>query len=309
MGKITIIGAGHVGASTALYAAEKELGDVLLIDVVEGLSEGKSLDLLEGAPLRGYDVDLSGSSNIEDLKGSDIIVMTAGLARKPGMSRLDLIQKNTEIVKGVSETIKKHAPDAFVVMVTNPLDIMTYVAKHVTGFPKNRVFGMAGVLDSTRFRTFIAKEINVSVCDVSAMVLGGHGDSMVPLPRYACVSGVPIQQFMDDATIDRLIERTRKAGGEIVAYLKTGSAYYSPAASVVEMLEAVVRDKKRFLPAAAYLDGEYGMNGIYLGVPVILGAGGVEKVVELEMLDEELTALKESAKEVEEAINDIKGSL
>ena len=309
MGKITIIGAGHVGASTALYAAEKELGDILLIDIVEGLSEGKSLDLLEGAPLRGYDVNLSGSSNIEDLKDSDIVVMTAGLARKPGMSRLDLIQKNTEIVKGVSETIKKHAPNAFVVMVTNPLDIMTFVAKEVTGFPKNRVFGMAGVLDSTRFRTFIAKEINVSVCDVSAMVLGGHGDSMVPLPRYACVSGVPIEQFMDQATIDRLIERTRKAGGEIVAYLKTGSAYYSPAASVVEMLEAVVRDKKRFLHAAAYLDGEYGMKGIYLGVPVVLGAGGVEKVVELVMTDEELAALKESAKEVEEAITETKASL
>jgi malate dehydrogenase len=304
--KITVVGAGNVGATVAQLIAYKELGDIVMVDIVEGLPQGKGLDLLEAGPVEGFDSHITGANSYDATAGSHIVVITAGIARKPGMSREDLLTTNANIVRGVTEQVVKYSPDAYLIVVSNPLDAMVYLVKHVSGFPKQRVVGMAGVLDSTRFRTFIARELDVSVEDVQAFVLGGHGDSMVPLPRYSTVAGIPITHLLPKETIDRLVQRTRDGGGEIVNLLKTGSAFYAPGSSVVQMVEAIVRDKKRVLPCAAYLQGEYGLQDIYFGVPVKLGAGGVEQVIEIELAAEERAALVASAKEVQETIKQLK---
>lgn len=296
--KITIVGAGNVGATCAHWAAAKELGDIVLIDIVEGIPQGKALDLMEAAPIEGYDCKIVGTNDYADTAGSDVVVITAGVARKPGMSRDDLVSTNTKVVKAVTENIVKHSPGAYIIVVTNPLDVMAYVAYKTSGFPANRVMGMSGVLDSARFRTFVALELGISFEDVTTLVLGGHGDEMVPLVRYTYAGGIPIEKLMSKETIDSLVERTRKGGGEIVSYLKTGSAFYAPAASVVQMAEAILKDKKRVLPAAAYLQGEYGEEGIFLGVPVIIGGDGIEKVIEVDLTDEERKALKKSVDSV-----------
>ncbi|HMB44781.1 MAG TPA: malate dehydrogenase [Candidatus Methanoperedens sp.] len=302
MPKITIIGAGAVGATTAQRIAEKEFGDVVLTDIVEGLPQGKALDLLEAGPLFGYDSNIMGTNDYEDIKGSDVVVITAGIARKPGMTREDLLKINTKIITDVSQNIKLHAPDSVVITVTNPLDIMTYVAMKILGFEHNRVFGMSGVLDSGRFSTFIALELGCSVRDINAMVLGGHGDTMVPLPRFTTVSGVPITELMSESTIKRLVERTINGGAEIVNMLKTGSAFYAPSAAVTNMVEAVIKDTKRILPACAYLNGEYGKKDIYLGVPVKLGRKGISQIIELELTREEKKALDISSDAVRSGI-------
>jgi malate dehydrogenase len=304
--KITVVGAGNVGATVAQLIAYKELGDIVMVDIVEGLPQGKGLDLLEAGPVEGFDSHIIGANSYDATAGSHIVVITAGIARKPGMSREDLLTTNANIVRGVTEQVVKYSPDAYLIVVSNPLDAMVYLVKHVSGFPKQRVVGMAGVLDSTRFRTFIARELDVSVEDVQAFVLGGHGDSMVPLPRYSTVAGIPITHLLPKETIDRLVQRTRDGGGEIVNLLKTGSAFYAPGSSVVQMVEAIVRDKKRVLPCAAYLQGEYGLQDIYFGVPVKLGAGGVEQVIEIELAAEERAALVASAKEVQDTIKQLK---
>ncbi len=296
--KITIIGSGNVGATCAHWAAAKELGDIVLIDVVEGIPQGKALDLQEAAPIEGYDVNIIGTNNYEDTAGSDVIIITAGIARKPGMSRDDLVNTNVKIVKSCAEQAAKYSPNAFIIVVTNPLDVMVYVAYKASGFPPNRVFGMAGVLDSARFRTFIAMELGISYKDVSAFVLGGHGDDMVPLVRYSYAGGIPIEKLIPPERIEAIVERTRKGGAEIVNYLKTGSAYYAPGASVIEMVEAVLKDKKRILPVAAYLQGEYGEKDIYFGVPAIIGGGGVEKIIEVDLTEEEKAALQKSIQSV-----------
>jgi malate dehydrogenase len=304
--KVSVIGGGgNVGASAGLYLAERGIAEVLLVDIVEGIPQGKGLDLLQAGPIRGYDSKVSGTSRIEDIAGSDVVLVTAGFPRKPGMSRTDLLNKNAEIVGGIAQSIKTHAPHAFVVVVSNPLDIMTYHMRKVTGFPAPRVMGMAGVLDSARFRAFIAEAMGVAMTDVQAMVLGGHGDSMVPLPRYSTVSGVPITDLLDGTTIEKLVERTRKGGGEIVALLKTGSAFYAPGASAVQMVEAILLDAKRFVPAAAYCNGEYGLSDVYVGVPVILGAKGVERIIELPLTPAEREALHRSAAEVKSGIAEL----
>lgn len=295
MKKISIIGGGNVGATAAFIAAEKELADIVLVDVVEGMPQGKSLDMNETGPISRSDTKLIGSNDYAAIEGSEIVIITAGLARKPGMSREDLQKKNAQIIKSVTENVAKHAPKSIIIMVTNPIDVMTYYAMKISGFPKNRIIGQAGILDTARFRFFIAEKLNVSIEDISTMVLGGHGDSMVPLPRYTGISGIPLSEFMDKETIDNLIQRTRKGGGEIVGLLKTGSAYYAPAAATIEMAEAILKDKKRVLPCSAYLSGQYGINDIYIGVPVILGADGVEKIIELRLDDDELKALQNSA--------------
>ena len=305
MPKITVVGAGNVGASAALYAAEAELGDVTLVDIVEGVAKGKALDLLEAGPVRGYDSLVEGSGDVRAVQGSDLIIVTAGLPRKPGMSRQDLLKANADIIRGVAEAIRDHAPKAFVITVTNPLDVMTYLTFRITGFPRERVMGMAGVLDSTRFRTFLAQEIGVSVEEVHAMVLGGHGDTMVPLVRYSTVSGIPVETFIGKARLAEIVQRTRDGGAEIVKLLQTGSAFYAPAASAVQMAEAILKDKKRLLPVAAHLQGEYGFRDIYLGVPAILGAKGLEKIIELELTAEEKAALANSAEEVRKGIADL----
>ena len=305
MPKITVVGAGNVGASAALYAAEAELGDVTLVDIVEGVAKGKALDLLEAGPVRGYDSLVEGSGDVRAVQGSDLIIVTAGLPRKPGMSRQDLLKANADIIRGVAEAIRDHAPKAFVITVTNPLDVMTYLTFRITGFPRERVIGMAGVLDSTRFRTFLAQEIGVSVEEVHAMVLGGHGDTMVPLVRYSTVSGIPVETFIGKARLAEIVQRTRDGGAEIVKLLQTGSAFYAPAASAVQMAEAILKDKKRLLPVAAHLQGEYGFRDIYLGVPAILGAKGLEKIIELELTAEEKAALANSAEEVRKGIADL----
>lgn len=302
MNKVSIIGSGNVGTSTALYLAEKKIADVCLIDVVEGLSEGKALDAEESAPIRKYDIELRGTTNFSELAGSDVVVVTAGIARKPGMSRADLLNTNANIIKSVSEKIAQYTPNSILVMVTNPLDVMSYVALKTTGFALKRVVGMAGILDATRFRYFVAQKLGVAVGDTTAMVLGGHGDSMVPLPRYSTVGGIPITAILSKDEIDKIIERTRKGGAEIVGYLKTGSAYYAPAASVAEMVECIIRDKKRILPCSAYLRGEYGIEGIFVGVPVVLGKNGVDQIIELELIPEEKEALHVSAAAVKEVI-------
>ena len=306
MKKVSIVGGGgNVGASAGLYLAERGICDVLLVDIAEGIPDGKGLDLLQAGPVRGYDSQVSGTSQIKEIAGSDVVLVTAGFPRKPGMSRTDLLQKNAEVVGSIAASIREHAPDAFVVVVSNPLDVMTYHMRKVTGFPPERVMGMAGVLDSARFCAFVAAELGTAPTDVQAMVLGGHGDSMVPLPRYATVSGVPITDLMDEATIERLVERTRKGGGEIVALLKTGSAFYAPGACAVQMVESILLDTKRLLPAAAYCDGPYRLEDVYVGVPIILGAGGVEKVVELPLSEAEMQALHKSAGEVKSAVAEL----
>ena len=299
MKKVSVIGGGgNVGASAGLYLAERGICEVLLVDIVDGVPNGKGLDLLQAGPVRGYDAKVTGTNDVKAIAGSDVVIVTAGVPRKPGMSRTDLLSVNAKIVGGIGADIKKHAPNAYVVVVSNPLDIMTQHMMQVTGFPANRVVGMAGVLDSTRFRAFIAMELNVAATDVHAMVLGGHGDSMVPLPRYATVSGVTITDLMDKAAIDRLVDRTRKGGGEIVALLKTGSAYYAPAIAVTQMVEAILKDKHLIVPAAAYMQGEYGLKDIFFGAPVQLGRKGIEKVIEYQLDENEKAALQKSAEAV-----------
>ncbi|MGE5180243.1 MAG: malate dehydrogenase [Bacteroidota bacterium] len=305
MPKIAVVGAGNVGASAALYAAEAELGDVVLVDILEGVAKGKALDLLEAGPVRHYDSLVEGSGDIRAIEGSDLIIVTAGLPRKPGMSRLDLLKANADIIRGVAEAIRDNAKNAFVILVTNPLDVMTYLTFRITGFPRERVMGMAGVLDSSRFRTFIAQEIGVSVEEVHAMVLGGHGDTMVPLLRYSTISGIPVENFIKKERLAEIVQRTRDGGAEIVKLLQTGSAFYAPASSAVQMAEAILRDKKRLLPVAAHLQGEYGFRDLFLGVPAILGSRGIEKIVELELTAEEKSALAKSVEEVKKGIADL----
>lgn len=302
MRKVTIIGAGNVGSSVALYLAEHKIADIYLVDVVAGLPEGKALDAEEAAPIRRYDVELRGSTDFSCMVESDVVVITAGIARRPGMSRDDLLNTNAKIIKSVSEKVAAYAPNSIIIMVTNPLDVMAYLALKTTGFALKKVVGMAGILDSIRFRSFVAQKFGVSVIDTTAMVLGGHGDSMVPLPRYSTVAGIPITELMSKDDIDKIIERTRKGGAEIVGYLKTGSAYYAPAAAVAKMVECIVRDKRRILPCSAYLKGEYGIEGLFVGVPVMLGKNGVEKVIELELIPEEREALHTSASAVRTVI-------
>jgi malate dehydrogenase len=303
--KVSVIGAGHVGATTAQRIVEKELADVVLVDIVEGMPQGKALDLMETAPVMGYNTKIEGSNSYELTANSDVVVITAGLARKPGMSRDDLLAKNTAILTGVAKEVARYSPNATIINVTNPLDAMTHLIQQVTGFSHERVMGMAGVLDSARFRTFIAMELNVSINDVTAFVLGGHGDTMVPLARYSTVAGIPITELMDAETIERLITRTRKAGGEIVGLLKTGSAYYSPSASAVAMVKAVLLDQKRIFPCTVYLSGEYGIDGLYVGVPIKLGAGGVEEIIEIKLTADEQAALNRSADAVRELVRKI----
>ena len=293
--KVTVIGAGNVGAAVAQYLAEDNLCDIMLIDVIDGLPQGKALDLVQAGPIRGYDVTIKGSNDFADMRGSDIVVHTAGLARKPGMSREDLQAKNAEIVGSVAEKAKEYASNAIIIMVANPLDVMTYHAYKVSGFPSNRVFGQAGILDSIRFRTFIGMELGVAQTETEAMVLGGHGDTMVPLPRYTTASGIPITELMSAERIEALSQRTIKGGGEIVALLKTGSAYYAPAAATVAMVDSVLNDKKKLYPCSAYLTGQYGISNIYIGVPAVLGQTGVEKIIELKLAEKELKALQDSA--------------
>jgi malate dehydrogenase len=300
--KITIVGAGNVGATAAHWAAERELGDIVLVDIVDGIPQGKALDLMEARPVEGFDVNIIGTGSYAETKDSDVVIITAGLPRKPGMSREDLLQKNREIVEGVTRQIVKYSPNCFIIVVSNPLDTMTYLAYKVSGFSKNRVMGMAGVLDSARFRVFIAMELNISVEEVQAFVLGGHGDDMVPLIRYSTVAGIPIAELIPEERIKAIVDRTRKAGGEIVNLLKTGSAFYSPAASAVQMAEAILKDKRRILPCAAYLQGEYGLQDIFFGVPVVLGAAGVEKVITVRLTAEEQAAVEKSAREVQDSI-------
>ncbi len=305
MPKLSVVGGGHVGASVALYLAEAELGDITVVDILEGMAKGKALDLLQAGPVRGYDSMIEGGGDMRAIAGSDVVIVTAGLPRKPGMSRLDLLKANADIIRGVAQAIRDHAPKAFVIMITNPLDVMTYLTFRLTGFPRERVFGMAGVLDSTRFRSFLAMEIGVSVEDIQAMVLGGHGDTMVPLVRYSTVAGIPVEKFVSKERLDQIVQRTRDGGAEIVKLLQTGSAFYAPAASAVQMAESILKDKKRLLPVAAYLNGEYGFRDLYLGVPAILGSRGLEKIVELELTAEEKAALTKSAEEVKKGIADL----
>jgi malate dehydrogenase len=296
--KITVVGAGFVGATAAHWAAAKELGDVVLIDIIEGMPQGKGLDLMEASPVEGFDADVIGTNDYADTANSDVVIITAGIPRKPGMSRDDLLNTNTNIVKAVTEQVAKYSPEAFLIIVSNPLDAMVYVAHQVSGFPTNRVMGMAGVLDSARFRT-------VSVKDIQAFVLGGHGDTMVPLPRYTTVSGIPIPDLMPQERIDAIVDRTRKGGGEIVSLLKTGSAFYAPSAACVQMAESILKDQKRILPCAAYCDKEYNVGGYYVGVPVMLGTGGVEKVIEIQLTAEEKAAFDRSVDAVKELVADI----
>jgi malate dehydrogenase len=300
--KIALIGAGNIGGTMAHLCALKNLGDVVLFDVVEGLPQGKALDLAAGGPVEGYDCTITGTNDYADIKGADVCIVTAGLARKPGMSRDDLLGINSKIIKAVAEGIKLHAPNAFVIVVSNPLDAMVTLMKRLTGFPKNRVVGMAGVLDSSRYRTFLAWELGVSVSSVSAMVLGGHGDDMVPIRSHTTVNGIPVASLVKADRLDAIEKRVRGAGGEVVALLKTGSAFYSPASSAIAMAEAFLLDKKAVLPAAAYLEGEYGLKDLYVGVPVQIGAGGIEKVFELQLTDAEKKELAVSASHVKELV-------
>jgi len=304
--KVTVIGAGNVGATTAMRLAEKGLADVALIDIVDGVPAGKALDLMEAAPIERHDMHITGATDDYGIAtDSNIVIITAGIPRKPGMSRDDLLAKNTEIVKGVTEQVAKYSPNAILIVVSNPLDAMVYVAHKVSGFPTNRVVGMAGILDSARFRTFIAMELNVSVEDVTAFVLGGHGDQMVPLPRYSTVAGIPITKLLPKEKIDAMVERTRKGGGEIVSLLKTGSAFFAPSAAAVQMAESILKDKKRILPCAAYCDKEYNVGGYFVGVPVKLGGNGVEEVIEIELLPEEEEAFRKSVDAVKNLVSKI----
>ncbi|MBL0714968.1 MAG: malate dehydrogenase [Desulfosarcina sp.] len=298
--KVTVVGAGNVGATAAQRLVEKGLSDVVLVDIIEGVPQGKALDLMEAAPIEKHDSHLTGANVYEATAGSDIAIITAGIPRKPGMSRDDLISTNAGIVKQVAEQIAKYSPECILIIVSNPLDAMCHVAYEASGFPKNRVIGMAGVLDSARFRTFIAMELNVSVENTHAFVLGGHGDTMVPLPRYSTVAGIPITELMSSDRIDALVDRTANGGAEIVSLLKTGSAYYAPASAAVEMAEAILKNKKKILPCAAYLEGEYGYKDLFIGVPVKLGASGIEEVIQINLTAAEKTALDKSAAAVEE---------
>ncbi|MEC9241479.1 MAG: malate dehydrogenase [Gemmatimonadota bacterium] len=301
--KITVVGAGHVGATCAQRLAEKELArEVVLIDIVEGIPQGKGLDQWESAPVEGFDSHIIGTNDYEEAADSDLFIVTAGIARKPGMSRDDLLKTNASIVESVSKEIARVAPDSIIIMVSNPLDVMAYVAMKTTGFPRERVVGMAGVLDTARFRSFISLELGVSVEDIQALVLGGHGDTMVPLVSYTTISGIPLTQFLGNERLEALLERTRKGGAEIVGHLKTGSAYYAPSAAAVQMAEAIVRDKRRILPCAAYLEGEYGHKGIFLGVPCQLGEGGLQRIIEVELTKSETEALASSAEAVRKTI-------
>lgn len=303
MDKITVVGAGHVGATTAQRIAERELArEVVVVDILEGVPQGKALDMWESAPVEGFDTRLTGAQDYEPTAGSGVYVVTAGLARKPGMSRDDLVQKNAKIIGSVAEQIARHSPDAIIIMVTNPLDVMAWVAMEKTGFPRERVIGMAGVLDTARFRSFIALELDVSVEDVQALVLGGHGDSMVPIVSTVSVGGIPLTQMLDADRIEALVQRTRKGGGEIVGLLGTGSAFYAPSAAAVQMVESIVRNKRRILPAAAWLQGEYGLEGMFLGVPCKLGRGGLEQIIEVDLTDDEMKALHASAADVSETM-------
>ncbi len=305
--KITVVGAGNVGASAAQRVAEKELArTVVMVDVVEGIPQGKGLDQWQSAPIEGFDSRVVGTNGYDESAGSDLVIITAGIARKPGMSRDDLLNTNAGIVKTVAEQVKRTSPKAIVIVVSNPLDVMCYVAKEVTGFPRERVIGMAGVLDSARYRAFLADALDVSVRDIQAMVLGGHGDTMVPLISYTTVSGIPVTQLMDRAKLDAVVDRTRNGGAEIVKHLKTGSAYYAPSAGAVQMAEAIVRDQKRVLPCSAWLEGEYGMKGLFLGVPCKLGRNGLEKIIEVELTADERVALKKSADAVLEPMKVVK---
>jgi malate dehydrogenase len=304
--KITVIGAGFVGSTAAHWAAQKELGDVVLLDINEGAAKGKALDLFEAAPVEGFDSRVTGTSDYKDTADSDIVIITAGLPRKPGMSRDDLLATNAKIMKACCEGVKEYSPNSIVIVVANPLDAMCHVAYDTLGFPKNRVIGMAGVLDSARFRAFIAEETGVSVKDINAAVLGGHGDTMVPLVRYSNIAGLPLSTFMSQDRIDAVVERTRKGGAEIVGLLKTGSAYYAPSASAVEMAEAILKDQHRILPCAALLDGEYGVKDLYIGVQCRLGGNGLEKVVELELTDDEKKNLQVSIDAVTDLVSSLK---
>jgi malate dehydrogenase len=303
--KVSIIGAGNVGATATYYIAEKVIADIVMVDIVEGSTQAKALDFLHAGPMRRYDVSIKGTSDFAAIADSDVVVITAGMPRKPGMDRMDLLKVNTEIVKSASHHIANYAPNATVVVVSNPLDVMCHVAYRTTGFAVRRVVGMAGILDSTRFRYFVSEALGCAPADVHAMVLGGHGDQMVPLPRFTTVAGIPITQLMDKPTIDRLVDRTRKGGAEIVAHLKTGSAYYAPAASVAEMVEAIMTDRKALAPCAACLRGEYGIEGLFIGVPVLLGKNGVERIIELDLDAEELAELKKSAVAVKSGVDDL----
>jgi malate dehydrogenase len=300
--KVTIVGSGNVGATAAHWIASKELADVVLIDIVEGVPQGKALDLLEAMPIEKRDSHVIGTNDYADTAKSDIVVITAGIPRKPGMSRDDLLNTNHKIMKDVVSKVIEHSPHCILIIVSNPLDAMAQAGFKLCGFPRERVIGMAGVLDSARFRAFIADELKVSVENVTAFVLGGHGDTMVPLPRYSTVAGIPITELMDKATVDRLVQRTRDGGAEIVKYLKTGSAYYAPSAAVAEMVEAILKDKHKIMPCAAYLDGEYGIKGLFVGVPVKLGSKGIEKIIEIKLTPDEQAALNKSAEAVKELV-------
>lgn len=303
--KVSVIGGGFTGATTAFLLAQKELADVVLVDIpqMENPTKGKALDMLEAGPVQGFDANITGTSNYADTKDSDIVVITAGIARKPGMSRDDLVTTNQNIMKSVTREIVKYSPECFIIVLTNPVDAMTYTVFQESGFPKNRVIGQSGVLDTARFRTFVSQELNLSVKDITGFVLGGHGDDMVPLVRYSYAGGIPLQTLLPQDRLDAIVERTRKGGGEIVNLLGNGSAYYAPAASMVEMVEAILKDQRRVLPSIAYLEGEYGHEGIYLGVPTILGAGGIEKIIELELTEEESSALAKSVESVKSVMN------
>ncbi|PLT32432.1 malate dehydrogenase [Bacillus sp. V5-8f] len=298
--KISVIGAGFTGATTAFLLAQRELGDVVLVDIpqAEYPTKGKALDMLEASPVQGFDANIIGTSNYEDTTDSDIVIITAGIARKPGMSRDDLVQTNQKVMKSVTREIVKYSPNTTIIVLTNPVDAMTYTVFKESGFPKNRVIGQSGVLDTARFRTFVAQELNLSVKDISGFVLGGHGDDMVPLVRYSYAGGIPLETLIPKERLEAIVERTRKGGGEIVNLLGNGSAYYAPAASLVEMAEAILKDQRRVIPSIAYLEGEYGFKGIYLGVPTILGSGGIEKIIELELKEDEKAALAKSADSV-----------
>lgn len=301
--KITVVGAGNVGASAALWLASKELGDVVLVDVVEGVPQGKALDLAQAGPVEGYDVNLVGTNGYDETTNSDVVIITAGLPRKPGMSRDDLLKTNAEIVNNVVDEVVRRSPDSILIVVSNPLDAMCQVALRRSGFPKHRVIGMAGVLDSARMRTFLAEALDVSVENVTAFVLGGHGDTMVPLPRYSTCAGIPVTELLPKEQLDAIVKRTANGGAEIVSLLKTGSAYYAPSSASVEMTEAILKDKKKILPCAAYLEGEYGINGLYVGVPCKLGARGLEQIIEINLTAEERIALQKSAASVQELVN------
>jgi len=304
--KIVSIGAGNIGATFAQYCAELDLGDIVLLDIVEGLPQGKALDLFQASSIRGYSVSIKGSNDFSEMAGADIVVISAGFPRKPGMSRLDLLEKNGKIISDLCESIKKYAPNSIVIMITNPLDIMVQLAYHLLGYPPQRVIGMAGVLDSARMSAFVAMELGVDPTQVSAMVLGSHGDLMVPLPEYTCVNGIPITQLLPQEKIEQIIERTRKGGAEIVSLLKTGSAFYAPSASAVRMVKAILKDEKSVLPCAVYTNGEYGIKGYYIGLPSILGRNGVEKILEIPLSQEKIAELYKSVEEVKQGITQLK---